>query len=206
MANKKEREQRLLEEKNKQIASTQNKTLKFHGIMIALCAACLLCFFFNFAEVYNTAVGTEVKVSGWSFFSAAISGNFSSTGASYGDIAVPFYYYAKSYTTIVGTLSVVCVFLLILTLLVNIAVLATRSHSLTFLSLILSILSAILLLASYIVALLMKNAQILTIYCSNNPACSIRSYAIIPCLLAVAYCAVSALTCGKLIRAKKDAR
>ena len=58
-------------------------------------------------------------------------------------------------------------------------------------------------IASFIVALSMKNGTILSRYCSGNPACSIKSLIIIPALLALISSLPSAIACKKYFAVKK---
>ena len=56
----------------------------------------LALFFCDLSYIHNTDVGREVSVSFWSYALATVSGSFSSPAAVFGDIAVPFYYYAET--------------------------------------------------------------------------------------------------------------
>ena len=69
----------------------------------------LALFFCDLSYIHNTDVGREVSVSVWSYALATVSGSFSSPAAVFGDIAVPFYYYAETGTVLTGILSLVLV-------------------------------------------------------------------------------------------------
>ena len=69
----------------------------------------LALFFCDLSYIHNTDVGREVSVSFWSYALATVSGSFSSPAAVFGDIAVPFYYYAETGTVLTGILSLVLV-------------------------------------------------------------------------------------------------
>lgn len=204
MANKTTENQKkqLAEQKRRErYDMARNKTRYYHIICIALCALALLLFFVNFAEVYNTDAGVEVKVSGWSFFLAGITGNYSSSDSVYGDLAVPFYYYAKLWCKGIGVLAVIAVFLTLVLIVLEVIIVVTKKHSLTYAAVFFGFIDTVLLLAIFIVALYMKEAKILSVYCSGNPACSIRSYAVLPLLAVLAYTVFNGFISAKLVKA-----
>lgn len=206
MANKTkelQRKQQLRQRKWELFNETCNKTRTLHIACAAICALTLLLFFVDFAEVYNTGYGVEVRVSGWSFFVAGFTGEYSSGDSIYGDLAVPFYYYAKSWCKGVGALAIIAVFITFILVALETVIVLTRKHSLTYIAVALGFIDAIFLLVTFIVALSMKNGRILSVYCGGNPSCSIRSLAILPFLAALAYTALGGVIGVKLILARK---
>ncbi|MGN1104378.1 MAG: hypothetical protein ACI4QI_05820, partial [Candidatus Coproplasma sp.] len=114
-----------------------------------------------------------------------------------GNISVPFYYYAQSYVEVLGILTIVSVFLVLVAAAIEIAAVKTGRHGLSYLSVVIDILLLIVLVAGFAVALFMKESNILPKYCSGNPACSIRSLIIIPVIVAVALLVIDAVAAVK---------
>lgn len=212
MANKSSREQRVKQNRRKIFEQLCEKLKIFYYIALGISVLLLLTYFFKWVYVYNdgsttpyTAL-TEVKVNGWSFFAAAISGSYTQPDAIFGDIAVPFYMYAQSYVETLGVLTIVSIILILAVIAVQIVALVTKKHVLSWAAIALEVLLFIVLLASYIVALMMKNGQILSVYCGGNTACSIRSLIIIPLIVSVALLAVNIVAVAKYYSARKYLR
>ena len=205
MANKKNREINLKNERDKKFRAACFKLRNFPIICLALSVLTILLFLVNFAEVFNTDYGAEVKISGFNTFFAAITGQYTSEKAIFGNMAVPFNYYAESYVHTLGILTLIAVVLTLANLVVQIVNVATntKNSELNLISLILGVLQAGVLIACFIVALSMKDAKILSTYCSGNPKCSIRSYAIIPAITALIGAAVSGIATVKYFIARK---
>ncbi len=185
MANKVMKIKRQQEERQRRLKQ-RAKRLRYLDIAAA-CAAlvAVLCFFFDFAQVYNSNSGVEVNVSGFSFAIAALTGKFDSASVIYGDISVPFYYYAEDMSVILGALA-------LMALIATVAVIALQAWAiikphkrLHILSIIVSVALAVLLIACFVVGLAMNDSNIISVYCSGNTACSIRSYAIVAAVVAV---------------------
>lgn len=163
----------------KQYKISTDKLMSYYNGAIILALTVILCYFLNWVYVYNTGYGIEVKASGFSFIIATLSGKFYSTDKIYGDLAIPFYYYAKESCEILGILSLVSLILIIVTVLILIIIKITKFQMITFISILLSLCSSILLVACFVSALEMKNGQILSVYCGGNPKCYIGSLAIL---------------------------
>lgn len=118
---------------------------------------------------------------------AGLTGDYSSADSVYGDLAVPFYYYAKSRCYGVSMITVIAVFVVLLNIAMEIIIMTTRAYDLTYVAVFLGFVSAALMLAAFIIALDMKNGKILSVYCGGNPSCSIQSFAILPFLTMLAY-------------------
>ena len=209
MANKKKKNemQQVYQRKAKeqQYEAAAKKIFIFSCIALAITVLVLILLFVNFADVYNTAagVGVEVKVSGWSFVMSALTGNYSSAEAIYGDMSMPFYYYAAEWCESIGMVALIAAIAVILTLGVQLVTVIRRNYVWNIVSILFSVVSAVLLIVCFVKGLDMKNSEILPVYCSGNPLCSIRSYAIIPALFALGGGVVSAIATVKYFKASK---
>ena len=179
-------EQKKLEEAKKKSDVFKKRTRLLSLASLLIVGVLLLMMLVNFASVYNTNVGTEVKISGFNCVAAGLSGNYTSSDASYGDIAVPFNYYAASQTHTLCTVSIVVLFVIVAHIVVALfAVITNKQGVFNFLTIALGLAEGVLFIVCYAVARSMKDAEILSGYCNNNPACSIESTAILPALLAI---------------------
>lgn len=151
----------------------------------------LALFFCDLSYIHNTDVGREVSVSVWSYALATVSGSFSSPAAVFGDIAVPFYYYAETGTVLTGILSLVLVIAALALAVLSAVVFLRRKYDLLPLLLFAAGVTVLLLVGSLISSLALNGSQILPIYCSGNPACSIRSDAYFPLIAALAVLSVA---------------
>ncbi|MCH5159448.1 MAG: hypothetical protein J1F66_01190 [Clostridiales bacterium] len=185
-------------------AATKNLSL-FSFIALGISVLLLFLLFVSFADVYNTTagVGVEVKVSGWSFAIAALTDTYSSADSVYGNLAVPFYYYAGEWCETLAIFALFSVLIMVLNIVVQIFAAVKKIYVLNAVSAILSVIAAILLIVCFVEGLAMKNGEILTTYCSNNPACSIRSFAIIPAIVALGSAAVSTVATVKHAKASR---
>lgn len=157
----------------------------------------LALFFCDLSYIHNTDVGREVSVSVWSYALATVSGSFSSPAAVFGDIAVPFYYYAETGTVLTGILSLVLVIAALALAVLSAVVFLRRKYDLLPLLLFAAGVTVLLLVGSLISSLALNSSQILPIYCSGNPACSIRSDAYFPLIAALAVLSVAIVAAVK---------
>ena len=157
----------------------------------------------SWAEVYNTDInGPEVKVSGFSFALAGITRNFSSASKAYGDMAVPFYYYAETYTVKLATEALIAGILLLVG--IGTQILARlKGAALNVPAAVVSLLAAVMILVCLFTARAMNGSDILPYYCNSNPACSIRSYAIFPAIFAFIAAGFNVFACVKYFQARK---
>ena len=195
--------QRKVKQQQYELA-TKNLFL-FALIAVGISALILILLFVNFADVYNTSegVGVEVKVSGWSFIMAALTGNFTYPDAIYGDIAMPFNYYAQQWCESVATFALLSLVVILFNAVVQVIAIVRKMYVLNVVSAILSVVTAVLLIVCFAEGLAMKNGEILTTYCNNNPACSIRSFAIIPAICALGSAALSVFATVKHLQASR---
>ena len=157
----------------------------------------LALFFCDLSYIHNTDVGREVSVSVWSYALATVSGSFSSPAAVFGDIAVPFYYYAETGTVLTGILSLVLVIAALALAVLSAVVFLRRKYDLLPFLLFAAGVTVLLLVGSLTSSLALNSSQILPVYCSGNPACSIRSDAYFPLIAALAVLSVAIVAAVK---------
>ena len=209
MANKKRKEEIRAsyqrKAKEQQYEQATKHLFIFPWIALGVSVFTLLLMFVTFADVYNSApgVGVEVKVSGWSFVMSGLTGNFTSTESIYGDMAMPFYYYATEWCETVATCSFIAVGVIILNIVLQIFAGIKKLHILNVVSAVLSLVATILLIVCYAQGLAMKNGGILSIYCGGNPLCSIRSFAIFPAIISLGGVVVSTIATAEYMKASK---
>ena len=124
----------------------------------------LALFFCDLSYIHNTDVGREVSVSFWSYALATVSGSFSSPAAVFGDIAVPFYYYAETGTVLTGILSLVLVIAALALAVLSAVVFLRRKYDLLPLLLFAAGVTVLLLFGSLISSLALNSSQILPVY------------------------------------------
>lgn len=199
MANKRERERRekenILVQKNK----AKEKILPFYLVSAGIGLVAIRFYFFNWVYIFNTTrgVGVEVGCNGFNFLIATLTGKFSSTSKVYGDLAVPFYYYAAKYCKTLGVVTLISIVCLILSIGFSVAAYFTKKQELSIGSVVTSLGAVVLLIVCFTVALSMKDSDILPVYCSGNPRCSIESLAILP---AIVVCGMLAVQCVAAIK------
>ena len=155
------------------------------GAIIILLGLMFIFFFFGWCYVYNTDYGVEVNCSGWNFICMSFCWNFKSTNKVFGDMAVPFFYYAKYYVIVLEIMTSVIFYLTLALVALAILNLKKVSRKVTSIFMVVSIAYSVVLLAAFITALTMNGSRILPKYCSGNPACSIQSLIIFPFLISV---------------------
>lgn len=189
-----EREEREI--KNKKMTKVISLFSFFFVVVI------LLLMFVDWAAVYNTDIAkNEVEISGFNCVSSGLSGNYASPNKGrFGDMAVPFNYYASSYVRPLAKLSAAVMFVVVVHILVALfSVIAKKKKPFFCLCVLLAVTEAVLFILCYAKGLSMKNSMILHSYCKDNPACSIHSQAIIPAIFSILYLAlpIYALALGR---------
>ena len=206
MANKKLRAERESKLKSEIYLDSLKKTGKYHRIALALIPALFLCYFFNWVYLYNTRIGmgTQAKVSGWSFIIAAITRTYTSTDAVYGDIAVPFFSYAKNYCEQLGTFTFISLIIAVLTAVCEGIIVFGKKYKLSYVSCALQLLQVVCLFICSNIAKSMNGSAIISDFCSANPECSVKSAIFVSILVSLtgAFCSVVSLI--KTIIAGKD--
>lgn len=206
MANKKEKEKRARENVALQYKKSAGKLLPFYGWAIVVSLVVVICYFLNWVYVYNSDYGIEVKASGFSFIAAASSDNYSSADKIYGDLAMPFYYYAKASCETLGAVTLTAFILNVSAVVVLLAVRTLKLQELSFVSVAFSFVSSVLLAVAFVVALGMKNDKILSVYCGGNPKCYIGSLSVLPALVSFAGTAIQSVGSIKFLLLKADYR
>ena len=156
----------------------KKKVLAESGIVVG--AILLLCYFFGFSYVWNTSYGAEVSVNGWNYIISCMTWKFKETGALYGDIAVPFNYYAKYYTRVLAVATTVTFGVLLIYILLSALNIKKYSAKLETITMVVLYFLAVAFLVCIIVALTMNGSKILPKYCNSNPECSIATLAFFP--------------------------
>ena len=175
--------QNVLNQKKLQHEAVMKSMPKYCLVGFILCLVGLALFLVPWAEIYNTDIpGVEVTTNGFSFLAAAVTGDYTSTEAIYKDLAVPFNYYAESWCYRMGLATLAAGIALLIGLLVQLVTVLKKAYVLNFLAAVAGLLSGVSLLVVFFVGTTMKNSDILPIYCSGNPACSIHTYAFVPAI------------------------
>ena len=173
------------------------------GVIIVLLGLMFIFFFFGWCYVYNTQYGVEVNCSGWNFICMSFCWNFKSSNKVFGDMAVPFYYYAKYYVIVLQIMTTIIFYLTLILVALAAINLKKASRKVTTIFMVVSFIYSITLFAAFITALTMNGSKILPKYCSGNPACSIQSLIIFPFLLSVTILLINMYLRAKL--AKQEA-
>lgn len=183
------RRERLKQEENrKKYEAAREKTRKISlvilgTVMLLSVIALIVMLAADAVYVHNTSMttdgGREVAVSGSAFLKALFTGTYTSAEAGYDDISMPFYYYAKAWCTPAAIFALVCLIAIILAFAASatafVFALLKKELEWTFLSLGASALLTVISIVFYAICLSMSGSQILPVYCSGNPACSIQS-------------------------------
>ena len=179
-------EEKKKAENLKKYEATRKRLRAFPVVALVFSIGALLLFLADWAAVFNTAMnGNEVRVSGFNCLTAALGGNFTGTGSAFGDIAVPFNYYAKAATHSLSYWTIAAFAVACVSIVVNLLAAATNKQPLNVVSAAVFAAEGALLIVCFAIALSMKDANILSGYCNNNPACSIKSQAILPAILSL---------------------
>lgn len=185
-------------EKTYEKMTDEEKINLYRGLAVILLGLMFVFFFFGWCYIYNTGYGVEVGCNGWNFICMSFSWNFKSANRAFGDMAVPFYWYAEYFVVILEILTTIVFYLTIVLLILACFNLKKPHRILVKISLILSIVYAVTFLGAFITALAMNGSDILPSYCSGNPKCSVQSLIIFPFLLSVLIIVVNALLLKKL--------
>ena len=163
----------------------KRKVLAESGIIVG--AVLLLCYFFGFSYVWNTSYGSEASVNGWNYiiagFAYIFSGfsfKFKETGAAFGDLAIPFNYYARVYVRVMAITAVVSFIILLAYIILSVLNIKKYSDKLEKVTMVVLYVLAATFLACIVTGLAMNGSKILPKYCSGNPKCSIATLAFFP--------------------------
>ena len=181
----------------------EDKINLYRGLIPILLGLMLIFFFFGWCYVYNKDYGVEVNCNGWNFICMSFCWKFSSSNKVFGDIAVPFYYYAKYYTIVLTVMTTIIFYLTLILITLALINLKKPKRIITTIFMAISILYSVVFLAAFITALTMNGSRILPKYCNKNPACSIQSLIIFPFLLSIVIMVVNILLRVKLASNKE---
>ena len=163
----------------------KRKVLAESGIIVGV--VLLLCYFFGFSYVWNTSYGSEASVNGWNYiiagFAYIFSGftfKFKETGAAFGDLAIPFNYYARVYVRVMAITAVVSFIILLAYIILSVLNIKKYSDKLEKVTMVVLYVLAATFLACIVTGLAMNGSKILPKYCSGNPKCSIATLAFFP--------------------------
>ena len=87
--------------------SNEEKINLYRGMTIVLLGLMLIFFFFGWCYVYNKDYGVEVGCNGWNFICMSFYWNFTSPNQIFGDMAVPFFHWAKYYVIVLEIITTV---------------------------------------------------------------------------------------------------
>ena len=170
---------------------------------LVLLALLLVAAFLPWVGIYNTDItGMEITVSGWAGLFCGLTGSYTAPGALFGDMAV-FNYHAAAYCkplAIYAAIALLCAFA---ALIVEIPMLIKKIHALHFVNAALCAASAVFSVLGFVTGLGVKDSGILVSYCQSNPACSVRSYAVLVSVLAVAALLTHGIAAVQYVKAKK---
>lgn len=165
--------------------TNEEKVNLYRGMILVLLGLMLIFFFFGWCYVYNKDYGVEVGCNGWNFICMSFSWDFKSPNAVFGDMAVPFYHFAKYYVIVLEIMTTIVFYLTLILIALAALNLKKANRMITTIFMIISIVYSVVLLASFITALTMNESRILPGYCNNNPKCSVDSLIIFPFLLSI---------------------
>lgn len=176
----------------------EEKVNLYRGMILVLLGLMLIFFFFGWCYVYNKDYGVEVGCNGWNFICMSFCWNFKSPNQIFGDMAVPFYHWAKEYVIVLEIMTTVIFYLTLILIALACFNLKKANRKITTAFMIVSIVYSVVLLAAFITALTMNGSRILPKYCSNNPKCSVDSLIIFPFLLSIIIMIINIVLRNKL--------
>ena len=167
-------------------------------------AVALLLFFVPFICIYNTDIpGIEIKVGGFSGALCALTGQFTNVGAVFGNMDI-FNHFAPTHCKAAAICAAAAAVLLLASLVMCVLLSLGKAPALHTPAAAIQMLAGIALIVGFAFALAMSKTQLLPEYCSGNPACSVRSFAILPAILALIGGVVSLAAGIRYIKAKKN--
>ena len=209
MANKDRKEdtrQKNLQLKNeRQFEAMCRKLVPYPRVAAVILAVTLLLFSAAWADVYNSDIGgVEVSINGLACAASAVTGNYTSADTIYKDMAVPFYYYAAEYCQSLARFTLIAAVAVVISFVLQIAaVIVRKAYALNIAATALNVIASIFLIVCFSVSLSMADSDIIPIYCGGNPACSIRSFAVIPAIFTLGAAAVNLIASIKYIQARR---
>lgn len=174
-------------------------------VSVGLLAAAVLLFFTNWLEIYNTDIpGVEIGVSGFSAAICGVTGHYTLPDSIYGMMAA-FYYWVPGPCPTLGITSFIALCSLAAALILAVIAAVGKLHAADIAAAVLSVVSAVCLVTAFIAAKRIAPDMIAG-YCSGNPACSLRCYALVPAFVLLGTAVVLVITFKKYLDARKKAR
>ncbi len=167
-------------------------------------AIALLLFLVPFICIYNTDIpGIEIKVGGFSAALCALTGQFTNVGAVFGNMDI-FNHFAPTHCRTVAICAAAAAVLLLVSLVMCVLLLIGKAPALHTPAAAMQFAAGVALIVGFAFALAMSKTQLLPEYCSSNPACSVRSYAILSAIVTLVGGVVSLAAGIRYIKAKKN--
>lgn len=186
------------------------------AVVALLLCFCNFMYIHNNGEYYNdgsafvlrsakVAASVEGGESGWSFFIAFLTGDYTN-----GFMGVPFNYFAKDYVSVIGACTFFAMLLAIAVIFLSAFSAVKSKPVLGMISAGCSVLSVILFIVSFVLPI-SKGVRTLIVgdyygaaYCQGNPDCAVKSLAILPALVMLVACAVLVYQSVRFIKIKKE--
>ena len=132
---KERREAYIRKEKEKKYKAAVKNVHYIPYITAALIVIAIILFSLTWASVYNSDMSkAEVQISGWNCLVAALTGNYSSPESVYGDMAMPFYYYATEYCERLSIFTLISFIVLLGSIVLQVLTIVLKKHSLNYIS------------------------------------------------------------------------
>ena len=185
------------------LRAKKQKILLFPKIAAAVNAVVLAACFLPFLGIYNTDIqGIEIQVNGWNALFCGLSGQYTSTGALYGNMDI-FNYYATDACHSLGLWGMIAMLLLVVLFAVTLATVFGKQPVLCVPAFALSLLGFVFLVLAYRSGMAVAQSNIIEVYCQSNPACSVESYATIPAVLLLGCVVLNLIATVKFFKLKK---
>lgn len=185
------------------LRAKKQKLLVFPKIGAAVNAVVLAACFLPFLGIYNTDMpGIEIQVNGWNALFCGLSGQYTATGALYGNMDI-FNYYATDACRSLGLWGMIAMILLVVAFAVTLAAAIGKQPVLCVPALALNVLGFVALVLAYRSGRAVAQSNIIEVYCQSNPACSVESYATIPAVLMLGCVVLHAIATVKFFKLKK---
>ncbi len=185
------------------LRAKKQKILIFPKIGSALNAVVLLLCFLPFVGIYNTDIpGIEIQVNGWNALFCGLSGNYTATGALYGNMDI-FNYYAADACHGLGLWGMIAMLVLVVAFAVTLAAAIGKQPVLCICAFVLDLAGFVFLVLAYRSGMAVAQSNIIEVYCQSNPACSVESYATIPAVLMIANIVLHGIAAVKALKLKK---
>lgn len=185
------------------LRAKKQKILIFPKIGSAVHVVVLLLCFLPFVGIYNTDMpGIEIQVNGWNALFCGLTGNYTATGALYGNMDI-FNYYAANACHSLGIFGMIAMLVLIVAFAVTLAAAIGKQPMLCLCAFVLDLAAVVLLILAYRSGMAVAQSNIIEVYCQSNPACSVESYATLPAVLMLACVVLQGVAAVKALKLKK---